>query len=31
MNEPSMQRTDWHYNCPVTYVTQQSTSYHENF
>jgi len=31
MNEPSMQRTSRHYNCSVTYVTQQSTSSHENF
>jgi len=31
MNEPGMQRTNRHYNCSVPYVTQQSTSSHENF
>jgi len=31
MNEPSVQRTNRHYNCSVTYVTQQSTSSRENF
>jgi len=32
MNEPSIQKTNWHYNCSaVTYVTQQSTSSHGDF
>jgi len=31
MNDPGMQRNNWHYNCSVTYVTQQSTCSHENF
>jgi len=31
MNEPSMQRTNWHYSDSVAYVTQQSTSSHEKF
>jgi len=31
MNEPSTHRTNWHYNCSVTYVTQQWKSSHENF
>jgi len=31
MNELSKQRTNWGYHCSVTFVTQQSTSYHENF
>jgi len=31
MNECSKQRTNWGYHWSVTFVTQQSTSYHENF
>jgi len=31
MNEPSKRMTSWRYHCPVTYVTQQWRSYHDNF
>jgi len=29
-NEPSTQRTNWYYLCSVMYLTQQSTSSHDN-